>query len=240
MPVFELTEVRKEVPELAVVGKFSGNPADFVCHVALHRTSRKLAAGEETEVWHMGPPVIAGELTAHAEPDVKGRSRAQVAAYVELPAGMQKRMQTWLVDVDQELSGISRSGQYIVHPPVKREIDPESKRGFRRFSCAGFVAECYRAGLRAPLVSTDEDDLPEVSPTLVYVAYDERLRHNDKLRRKVGLAEGKEWRILLAGYLLHALERPLAQIIEETYKPAHIGNAFFPRREPADVIDEPA
>ena len=126
----------------------------------------------------MGPPVVAGELTqevARRRKRQEERCSAHVLGAIHLPTGAVERMRTWREGIDRQLHGASSAfWGYVVRPPMRPKIDQKTKRiRFWRFSCAGFVLACYRAGLGSKVVITKETRLPLVYLDVLRDAYGE-------------------------------------------------------------------
>ena len=80
---------------------------------------------------------------------------------------------------------------------------------YRRFNCVSFVLAAYLDGAGISLIDTsDPEGLPEVDIGTVARAYGEHLRTHDRVRTDIGLPGKGPWRILLAGYVCHAMNRP--------------------------------
>lgn len=71
----------------------------------------------------------------------------------------------------------------------------------------------------------DKEELPEVSRETLEAAYSEVFRSPDLLNR-FGLQGDGPWRVVLAGYVLHALDRSSDEIRTEPYL-AQSGDELF-------------
>lgn len=196
------------------------DPEDFVRHVAILREDIDLQEPTEVGVYHMGPPLVAGEKSA-AERFAKPTCRADIASDVALDTEEREAIDDWLAQVEkQNRDGVKPFQQYVVHPHFKWVRSPETGRRIRcRFSCAGFVIECYRA---ADILLLDTDaELPEVDERTLRAAYPDlaRLENREppikdrfgfKNREDLGIAGNGPWRVILAGYLFHSLKRATA------------------------------
>jgi hypothetical protein len=98
-------------------------------------------------------------------------------------------------------------------------------RRYRRYSCAGFVLDAHLQ-VEIELVETDEASLPEVGRDEIGAAYPELARMDDQRRTWLGIPGDGPWRVLLAGYVLHALNRPTDKIRSEPYR-ARPGDCRF-------------
>ena len=108
-----------------------------------------------------------------------------------------------------------------------------------RFSCAGFVIEAYReAGIN--VLQTGRGELPLVSLDALKAQYPFAERRLDKPedREKLGIPGDGPWPVVLAGYVLNALDRPGAEVRSSTFR-AIDGDAYFPSRR-GPTSDPPA
>lgn len=118
---------------------------------------------------------------------------------------------------------LGRRDQYIIDPPYKDECDPNTGvRRYRRYSCAGFVIDGYRQ-VNIELLQLDASSLPEVDRQTIESAYAGVSR---ELLDQFGLHGDGPWRIILAGYVLHALDRSTDDIHKQPYK-AQSGDESF-------------
>ncbi len=194
----------------AVIGIYDDPDSAFVRHVALLREDGTLIYGENAHVFHMGPPLVAGERS-------RGQARedptcpSHVAGWINLTADEREGVIDWLAEVDKEnrpggLVGTWRT--YVVDPPECWHEDEKRVRLYRRFSCGGFVLACYRDGAGIALIETPPTAAwPEVSLDQIVRAYGPEVRGREKLRRGLGLPGDGLWSVLLAGYVIHAFDR---------------------------------
>ena len=123
--------------------------------------------------------------------------------------------------------------QYVIHPPWQDHRDRNTGVvRYRRYSCAGFVLDAYEQ-IGIPLLETEEQSLPEVTSEAVEAAYPKPFE-NPGLLPRFGLQGNGPWRVVLAGYVLHALDRSKADIREKPY-PAQEGDEIF-RKPPKESI----
>jgi hypothetical protein len=202
----------------SVIGQYAdADPTHFVRHVALLKDDQQLDAPAQVEVYHMGPPIVAGDESA-AAPFAKRLCRADVVADVALDAEEREAIDDWLAEVEKEdRTDVKAFQQFVVMPHVKWVRSPENGRRIRRrFSCVGFVIECY-AGAAIILIDTEVEP-PEVDDRLLSVAYPDLVRLEDaaprvkqrlgfKDREDLGLCGDGPWRVVLAGYVFHSLKR---------------------------------
>lgn len=198
----------QDCDEYAVIGEYSETDGTFVKHVALLSEAVSLTADSEVDVWHMGPPIGGGKMRAHLVADV-GLTQDEKSA-----------MRNWRAKVDKEKRPQVPFKQYVVHPPVRWERSEKGRRMYRRFSCVGYVIDCYA---NAGIDTVDDDaELPEVDAATLAKAYPdlhrfERLpgsaqeRFGYEGRKALGIAGEGPWRIALPGYIFHALQRATAE-----------------------------
>ena len=234
MPASRLrTNVSERIPKFSVVGKY---PADtgtlFVQHVALLRADAEIRyATPDVQVWHMGPPLVAGPLSSiAARREVS--CTIHLAGTVELDAQDIEGIETWLAEADKENRPTGAFGdlqQYIVHPPVHWVRAENGIRLYRKFSCAGFVMECYRSVDINLIDDSNVESLPEIDLETVAHAYGDTVRR-EKIRERFGIPDTGPWRIVLAGYIMHALDRPDAAIRNSPHMPKSVAEKDFPLR----------
>ena len=208
MPAFDLVGRTTTLSRFDVVGEHSATSPGFVRHVALFSSSdRELRRGDLTRVVHMGPPL-----------DVDGELHADVAGAIPLTNAQVARIATWIKTVDDEyrFHGAGKRQQYTIDPPwVDVKDGHTGVRRYRRYSCAGFVLDAHgRVGV--PLLVIDRESLPAVTKETIETAYPAASEHPGALA-KSGLRGDGPWRIVLAGYVLNALNRTGDEIRAEPY-----------------------
>jgi len=223
MPASTLHNGPKNARRYDVIGVYSEPSESFVRHVGLYSPEGgTLSYDEEVDVTHMGPPLKrSGKATAH------------VIGTVPLTNEEVKEIGSWIEEVDDEYRrvGVAKpEQQYCIHPPWRDEVDKNTgARRYRRYSCAGFVL-CAYGEVRIRLLDVEQPDLPDVEEQTVLNAYPRLyplLRgHPDRLDG-LGLEGTPPWRIVLAGYLFHALNRPTDQIRGGPYR-VRPGDETFP------------
>jgi len=216
MPAFFLFHGRQTVARFDALAEYSKGARSFVRHVALYDDEAlELSDEQVVEVVHMGPPL-----------SMVGRIKARAVGSVPLSTDEIKEVASWTVEIDDEYQreGANWLRQYVIDPPWRDEIDPNTGvRRYRRFSCAGFVLDAHNQ-VGIPLLVIDKEKLPEVNEATLELAYpDHRFR---RLREELGLPGHGPWRIVLAGYVLHALNRTSEEIRRKPYQ-AHAGDESF-------------
>lgn len=220
MPAFDLSQGSQTLARYDVVGMHSDDPPRFVRHVGLFDgDASSVSVNEKVKVAHMGPPL-----------ETRRRIRAQAIGRVPLTNDEVKQIEARIEEIadEYESEGAHRRQQYIVDPPWQDVRDPNTDvRRYRRFSCAGFVLDAH-SQVDIELLDLDNSVLPEVDKETLQLAYadvDVARKGADLERYGVG-GEGP-WRIVLAGYVLHALNRPSELIRQEPYQ-AQSGDELFP------------
>ena len=208
MPAFDLAEQTATLGRFDVVGTHSETSPGFVRHVALLNTDDREVSGDDTvNVVHMGPPL-----------ETDGQLSADVAGRIPLTNDEVNSMKTWIETVKDEYQFESARGrqQFIIDPPWK-DIRGENTgvRRYRRYSCAGFVLDAHLR-VDISLLMIDNEVLPEVPRQTLQAAYPDVFRNPDRLER-FGLQGNGPWRVVLAGYVLHALNRSGDEIRAEPY-----------------------
>lgn len=229
MPAQVLTRDRRhQAPPFAVIGMYSPLETGFVQHVALvaDKAGADLEYGRDVEVWHMGPPLVAGPQSRAAACHEQCRCPSHLVAWADLTSEERDGMRHWLAEVDDEMRPHLPHLQYIAHPPLEWVTDEVTGiRRFRRFSCSGFVISCYREGAGLNVLS---QALPPVElPTLMQVYGSQHLSH---VRRRlgIGLLGTGPWQVVLPGYILHAFNRPTPVLRLYPYQPGSAAEAQFP------------
>ena len=218
MPTFTLSSLEKQkLGRFDVVGKHSAGSSGFVAHVALHNADGcEINYDQIVDVVHMGPPL-----------ENDRRMNAHVAGQVPLTTDEITRIEAWIEKIVDEYQRekAGRRRQYTIDPPWEDYRDPNTGvRRYRRFSCAGFVLKAH-SQVDIELLRIDKQALPKVDKQLVAAAYPDAARNPDRLQR-FGIQGDGPWRIVLAGYVLHALNRTSEEIRQGPYQ-AQPGNERF-------------
>jgi len=228
MPAYRLNSKGAEIQRYDAIGSDSSAKPRFVTHAALALDDTSGAVcGATLPVAHMKPPHVP-----------HGRAKAHVFGTVPLTVDEQKIVSLFIEEVEEEREAgekrSQRSGlfQYTVHPHCEEVTESDGTPIYRRFSCVGYVLGAYgEAGVK-PL-DTEPENLPEVEEASMKMAYPELYQH---LHRRpnarqglscVGLDGTGPWRVVLPGYLFHAMNRPQAEIRSAPYQAVE-GNEVFP------------
>jgi len=206
MPAIDLTQGPRTLSRYDVVGERAEGRTYFVIHVGLlDEDSQSVEAGDEVSAVHMRPPLKQGEAI-----------KVHVAGHVPLSNDEIKKISTWIKKIADEYPR-SAASQFIIDPPWKDEYDPNTGvRRYRRYSCAGFVLDSHRQ-VNLNLLKIDKDALPHVELPTIISAYPDAERHASLLPYW-GLGGNGPWKVVLAGYVLNALNRPTDQIRQEPYQ----------------------
>jgi hypothetical protein len=205
-----------------VVGEDASGAPHFVGHLALAGEERTgYTTATTLPVLHMGPPLErAGECRAHC------------VGSANLTADEQFQIRLFSDEIDSELreAQIRNIEQYVISPHVDAIRREDHTVVCRRFSCAGFVIEAYREA-RIDVLRTEGDNLPLVSLDALKTQYPRFARHldNRRLRNQLGIPGEGPWPVVLAGYVLNALDRAVTEIRLRPFR-ASPGDEFFPSR----------
>lgn len=115
--------------------------------------------------------------------------------------------------------------QYLVHPAWKDVRDPNTNvRRYRRYSCAGFVLDAHRQ-VELDLLKIDETSLPEVDKVTLATGYP-GLEMHESLLDRLGIPGSGPWKVVLPGYVVHALDRTSEEVRQGPYY-ARLGDERF-------------
>lgn len=218
MLAFDLSQGSQTLARYDVVGMHSDDPLRFIRHVGLFDgDASSVSVDEKVKVAHMGPPLETGRVV-----------RAHAVGRVPLTNDEIKLVEAWIVEIadEYETEGADWERQYRVDPPWQDVRDPNTGvRRYRQFSCAGFVLDAHQQ-IDVELLDLDRSVLPEVDKKMLQAAYPDVVRKGTDLE-VYGVGGDGPWRIVLAGYVLHALNRPSELIRREPYQ-AQSGDELFP------------
>jgi hypothetical protein len=216
MPIINLEHGPQILSRYDVVGQQNEDQTHFVLHVGLfEKDNQPVKMGHEVSVLHMGPPL-----------EKEGAIKVHVAGHVPLTNDERKKIGVWFEKIADEYQRVPVIRQYIIRPPLKDEYDSNTGvRRYRRYSCAGFVIDAHRQ-VSIELLVINEDTLPLVDRQMIISAYPDAEESPLRLFQYWGLEGNGPWKVVLAGYVLHALNRPTDQIRHEPYK-AKIGDETF-------------
>jgi hypothetical protein len=199
MPSRRLANAAMLVHRYDLVGSYSDTTAGFVRHVGMVDPGESnVYRGAGVTVAHMGPPIEKdGEMAV----DVVG------SAGVTAEEAMQIQI---FIDghyLEHESLRLSKQAAYVIRPHVQKRLSTDGTRRYTRFNCVGFVIEAYRdAGI--DILITDESQLPDVSLEKLKSAYPDLAKDGAaklNMRYEWGCDGSGPWRVVLPGYLFHAL-----------------------------------
>lgn len=216
MPAARLTATPIGVGRFDIMGFDAAAPDHVIGHVGLAVNSvGAFSAGQTIGVVHMQPPMAAGGHPL--EPQACGSVPCTVDETQRINLFVDEQI------AEHEAEGLRWRG-YIVRPHAKSEQEADGTTVYRRFSCAGFVVEAYRA-TELDVVVTDEDLLPQFSLDVIERAYP-FVRGHARARAFFGLQGDGPWPVLMPGHILHALDRTTEDIRRSPYQPRE-GDEFF-------------
>ncbi len=225
MPAHRLGTRVVDVRRYDVAGQDSDGPVNFVRHVGLASEQRDGLSPEFVlSLTHMGPPLERSE----------GGNPIQTLGTVPLNTDEILQIGVFVDELlaEYEAQRVRRRDQYVILPHARDSEETDGTVVCRRFNCAGFVIEAYReAGM--DLLVTDLASLPPISLETLVVAYSDfqRLLGSATKRRQFGLEGPGPWPVVLAGYVLNALNREESAIRAGPYQP-QTGDEFFPPQGP--------
>jgi len=221
MPAHRLAAQPIPLERFDVIGEDSGSARDFVCHLGLSLDTRNgVSYGDTVTVRHMRPPL-----------ESPGKMRADSIGTATLTVDEANQIELYLDEVEAEYDAALRRPhkwqQYVIVPHVKPWRAKDGTILWRRYSCVGLVIESYRDA-DIDLVS-DSDLHPVDLKTLdrAYPGLDLTGRNQSRLREGLGIPGDGSWPVLLAGYVLHALNRTKEEIRRGPYSPSR-SDASFP------------
>ena len=207
MTAVDLSRQAHQVKRFDVIGEHSPSLYGFVKHVALSLVDDGIVRNNQNvDVVHMGPPLLRNNAI-----------KAHVAGSIPLSNEEVSEVESWIAEIEDEYRDSEVGGlrQYCIHPPWTDESDPNTAvRRYRRYSCAGFVLDAHRQ-VRIELLKIDKGSLPEVDAQTIQLGYP---RASSAHFPRFGLKGTGPWRIVLAGYVLHALNRQEPHIRQGAYR----------------------
>lgn len=222
-----LLSLNAQIPALSVVGVVENST---ITHVAILKSEIRPLPGHSYPVWHTGPPTGKFKIPINISAHISDLSNDEAALLKSDIARLLKQVPRITPTTDDNEKKRQLLSHYTVIPPI-RSVRDEVDGTFRyfRFSCAGFVAHCYKQSLDVQLV--DLTSLPKASKAEIEQAYGnslsdltseevEELGLNQRRRQTInGLGwkttideEPTGWPILLPGYLIKALDRDDGEI----------------------------
>ncbi len=132
--------------------------------------------------------------------------------------------------LELEAARTSRRDQYIIAPHVKERKSDDGTNICHRYNCAGFVVEAYRS-VGVEFIQTAPSLLPPVALSTLTDQYPDQVTFLKKPenRERFGIPGEGPWPVMLAGYVVNALDRSVVDIRKRPYLPVP-GDEFFPSR----------
>src|SRR5487761_1521237 len=225
MPAATLSDKPATVQPYDVLAQSDGATGLMLHAVLCNEANPRRDVTDKTllRVFHMGPPLgpWRAACDAHGTAGLTAEQRAKVKTFLSDRRAERAAEKRRLKQAGRRWNARS---QYRIHPEA---APPSREYPLWRFNCIGFVTEAYlMAGVRlltGPYPLKSLDDLRRLYP---YAA-----RHLDDLaeRTALGIGEGDRWPVVLVGYVLHSLSRPIEEINgprAEPYLPRD-GDEFF-------------
>ena len=191
-------------PLFSIIGSYAADVKSFVDHAALLSKEQCIKACSNAPVYHVMPPIVAGEISA-THPKAESTTDAHLAANISLTPSELNAMKNWFANIDKQDRPMRFDKHYVLVPHTKWEIGKEKgRRAHQRFSCVGFVIECYRAA-EIDLLDTN-GELPEVDKITLLSAYPDfaNIKNNERLSEDLGVPGEGPWRVVLPGYVFHS------------------------------------
>jgi hypothetical protein len=213
------------------VGIDSESSKWFIRHVGMSLEEVDFAEGKplQLRMVDMGPPLVGPSESKPKAIDVVGGAA--------LSADDASIVNTFICEQINEYESLNAAPQkqYVVHPHF---VNGDGVVSARRYSCAGFVYECY---LDVGITLVELESLPMIDEKTLTLAYPllPRILASPQLREMVGLTDESPWPVLLPGYLFHSLNRTPDEIRRAPYQ-THPGDKCFPRREPGQSANADA
>lgn len=200
-------------PPCAVIGECDA--AHAVSHVGVLEREYDIAHDDEVSAFHV--------LGPKSDVELPGAMNAHAVGWLELDDVEQSRVADWLEQLRADWENGSTKIYYMACPawtPVVEQVN--SRQKMRKFSCAGFVWCCFKESLAIDVV-VGEAELPEVDIETLKRVWT-RISEDERKARRYLQGPGP-WRVLLPGYLFHALKLARASL---PYQPTTADLCFLP------------
>ena len=225
MPARRIGGDKLLVRKFDVVGQDSVETSEFVGHVGLANEEKDSSGSlPVVPMVHMGPPLSQGAASGPIS------AIGAVGLTVEEALQIQVFVNEQLLEYESAKAG--RRQQYVIAPHMKEEKSRDGTIICRRYNCAGFVIEAYRSA-GVDFIQTAQESLPPVYRSTLEIQYPDmaRLLVKSKTREEFGIPGDGPWRLMLAGYVLNALDRDENELRSVPYTPS-AGDEFFPSHRP--------
>lgn len=221
MPSCRVSGPNVDLKLFDVLGE-DGEPS-FIRHTGLAASEGRLPS-KTVKVVHMRPPL---QTYDEMQADVRGTA--------ELTDSERRKIQMFLDRHAGEHDAVAHlrpaalwrraSEIYCLYPHAIPHTENDGRYVRLRFSCAGFVFEAYK---EARIILVDESTVPEIGLDRIKESYPDfaEVLDNRVFRTSMGLDGTGPWRVVLCGYLVHALNRDAGEIRDAPYV-SRPGDAYF-------------
>lgn len=223
MPALRVGRGENSVRKFDVVGQDSDGTAEFIRHVGLASEGKDpIGTPSIVPMVHMSPPLLR---EAVSEPISSiGTAGLTVDEVRQIEVFVDEQL------LEYEAAKTSPFKQYVIAPHVKEPGSQDGTIICRRYNCAGFVIEAYRS-VGVEFIQTAPSSLPPVALSTLTIQYPDQVTflEKPKNRERFGIPGEGPWPVVMAGYVVNALDRPEVDIRAIPYLPVP-GDEFFPSR----------
>ncbi len=229
MPSQRLNDTLAPVKKFDILAMSDEVKDGLMLHAALSNVTMEATNSCKIKTIHMGPPFgrKTAEFDAVGSCELTEKQAARIEEFIDRQWAARKAERERLSKLGLPQNPIA---QYRIQPPHSR---PRKGSALTRYSCVGFVLLAYKRArielLSGPSPLKTVEELKDLYPPFFHPILDDE----DK-RKDFGLREGDRWPVVLAGYILHATNRPLDQVNGTNatpYQPQE-GDEYFPRQAP--------
>jgi hypothetical protein len=223
MPARRLGRASTSVRKFDVVGQDSVATAEFVRHIGLAgETKDPFDPSAPLDMVHMGPPLSRGPASLSVSS--LGTTGLTVDEVRQIEVFIDEQI------LEYQAAQSRPDQQYVISPHFVEHRSWDGTLVCRRYNCAGFVIEAY-GEVDVELLESAPSSLPPVALTTLTVQYPDmvRLLERPNIRERFGIPGEGPWPVVLAGYVVNALDRTEDEIRRSPYQVA-IGDEFFPSR----------
>jgi len=173
----------------------------------------------------------SSEITAHVaarledlgDADREGMRRWHRKISVFFPAATRPPRPRPRPGAEREWAHYFEQTRYIAHPAFKVEEDPVSGiKKFHRYSCVGFVTECYQStAVDQVLTDSSRASFPRIDQAMVERLFvPPTLRLTEEIAESINLTGNGPWPVALPGYVMRAFTRTDEEIRNHAYHPS--------------------
>lgn len=208
MPAAKLSDEPSVVYPYDVLAQSAGATGLMLHALLCNEADARHDVTDETVLrgFHMGPPLgpHRAACDAYGTAGLTAKQRSKVKVFVndrrEERAAEKRRLR-------QGGRAWNAMAQYRIHPEA---TPPTRDYPLWRFNCVGVVTQAYiSAGielLTGPYPLKSVGDIKRLYPDAAGYLDDA------DQRKALGIGEGDRWPVVLVGYLLHSLSRPIGEI----------------------------